>query len=270
MGSRVALVTGATDGIGKETALELARRGFQVIVHGRSRQKVDRVVEEIRKASGRNDVEGAVADFEKLDEVRAMAADVRARFPALHVLVNNAGVYMKERRETQEGHEVTFAVNHLAPFLLTNELLPLLKKSGHARIVNVSSMTHTGGELNFDDLMLTRGYSGYGAYSNSKLANVLFTLELAERLKGTDVTTNALHPGVVGTKLLRQGFGGFGGERPEEGARTSVMLASAPELEGVTGKYFSHGREAQMSAAARDADARRRLWTVSEQLVAKR
>lgn len=263
MSDRVVLVTGSTDGIGRQTALDLARKGFTVLVHGRSQQKAERVRDELRREA--KGLEAVWGDFDDLDQVRALAEDVKRRFPNLHVLVNNAGIFATERRETKQGLEATFGVNHLAPFLLTRELLPLLRSSGHGRVVNVSSIAHSRGRIDLDDLQMTRGYSGYAAYANSKLANVLFTFELARRVK--DVTANALHPGVIGTKLLREGFGSMGGASLEDGALTSVLLASAPELEGVTGKYFANGREASPSSAAQDVSLQQRLWTESEQLI---
>lgn len=260
--SKVILVTGATDGIGRETALELAKQGHTVLVHGRNERKVKEVVD-AAKAAGARDAQGFVADFASFDSVRALASEVHKRVPHLNVLVNNAGVMMPSRKTTADGHEMTWQVNHLSPFLLTNLLLPLLEKSAPARIVNVSSTTHQSGEINFDDLEGERGYSGYSAYSNSKLANVLFTKELATRLRDRGITANALHPGVIATKLLHAGFGGMGGSSPKEGARTSVMLATSGDVEGVTGKYFANGRESSASSLANDEALRRRLWEVS-------
>jgi NAD(P)-dependent dehydrogenase (short-subunit alcohol dehydrogenase family) len=265
--SRVALVTGATDGIGEQTAFELLKAGFTVIVHGRSAAKVERVKASLSKQVPGAKIESAVGDFAKLSEVRALAAEVKSRFPVLNVLINNAGIYAKTREETADGFELTFQVNYLAPFLLTRELLPLLEKSAPARIVNVSSMVHMSGHIDFEDLQLKRSYSGFAAYAASKLGNVFFTQQLAERLDANKVTANSLHPGVIGTKLLTQGFGGMGGASVENGARTSVFLATSPEVEGVSGRYFSDSREAPASRAVHDARTQKKLWEISEQLV---
>jgi NAD(P)-dependent dehydrogenase (short-subunit alcohol dehydrogenase family) len=197
--------------------------------------------------------------------VREAATRLRERHPSLHVLVNNAGVSEPTRRLSADGHELTFAVNHLAPFLLTNLLLPALDAGAPSRIVNVSSQVHAGASLDWDDLMLEHGYSGYRAYAQSKLANVLFTAELARRLDPARTTANALHPGVVGTKLLRAAGFGAGPDSLEEGAATSVRLALSPEVEGVTGEYFSRGREARSSALG-ERELARKLWAVSERL----
>ena len=247
------LVTGSSDGIGKETAAELAQGGAQVIVHGRNRARAEEAARAVPGA------ETWVCDFGSLEEVRAAAA----RLPAgIDVLINNAGVYLTSRHTTKDGYETTFQVNHLAHFLLTNLLLPSM--SDGSRIVNVSSQVHRGAQIDWDDLMAERSYSGYGAYGQSKLANVLFTRELARRQQ--KATVNALHPGVIGTKLLQSGFGSMGGGSLKRGAETSVYLAISDEVKGVTGKYFSNRHESQASARALDDEAARRLWDVSARL----
>lgn len=260
------LVTGATDGIGRETALELVQRGAEVIVHGRSPEKVERTCGQIRATVKGATVEGVVADFASLAQVRALGEEVLRRFPRVDVLLNNAGVYMHQRVITGDGFETTFQVNHLAPFLLTQLLLPLLEKSAPARIVTVSSIAHRSAELELGDLQLEHDFDGYRAYANSKLANVLFTFELARRLQGRGVTANCLHPGVIDTKLLREGFGG-GGRTVVEGAATSVFLATSEEVANVTGKYFASSREAEVAAAAKDEGLQRALWRESERMV---
>jgi NAD(P)-dependent dehydrogenase (short-subunit alcohol dehydrogenase family) len=247
------LVTGSSDGIGKEAALQLARAGAQVIVHGRTKQ---------RAADAARGVAGAkvwVCDFASLADVRSAAA----RLPrGIDVLINNAGVFLQSRQVTGDGFEATFQINHLAPFLLTQLLLPSMSEG--SRIVNVSSAVHSGAEIAWDDLMSERHYSGYGAYAQSKLANLLFTRELARRQ--TKATVNALHPGVIGTKLLRGGFGGMGGRSVAQGAETPVYLALSKEVEGVTGKYFVNSHETRPAPQALDDEAAERLWEVSERL----
>ncbi len=187
-----------------------------------------------------------------------------SRFPRLDVLLHNAGVFMKELRLTVDGYETTFAVNHLAPFLLTHLLSGLLRQSAPARIVTVSSITHVNCPWDFDNLQGEKRYDGRNAYSLSKLANVLFTVEVAQRLHGSGVTATCLHPGVVATKLLRAGFGGMSAASTDRGAETSVYLAVSPEVEGVTGKYFMNKREAEPSPLVRDVTIRTRLWELSE------
>jgi NAD(P)-dependent dehydrogenase (short-subunit alcohol dehydrogenase family) len=244
------LVTGSSDGIGKETVQELARQGHEVIVHGRTRARADGVVPGARVWA---------CDFASLDAVRTAAAELPS---GIDVLINNAGVYRKERELTRDRHELTFQVNHLAHFLLTNLLLPSLSEG--ARIVNVSSQVHGSGEMSWDDLTGERGFSGYRAYAQSKLANILFTRELARRQSKASV--NTLHPGVIGTKLLRGGFGSMGGGSLEQGAETSVYLATSPQVQGVTGKYFVRCRETPPAPQALDDAAAARLWEISARL----
>lgn len=262
----IILITGATDGIGKQTALELARMGHNVLIHGRSAARVENVIQEVQRTSKNPRIDGLVADFTSLDAVSGLAAQVRKRYDRLDILINNAGVFMKERVLTPDGHETTFAVNHLAHFLLTNLLLDLIRASAPARIITVSSGTHRSGQIAWDNLQGERDYSGYEAYARSKLANVLFAYELARRLQGTRVTSNALHPGVIRTKLLNAGWGG-GGDNLSRGAETIVYAATAPELETVTGRFFDNRRETASSPAARDEKLQRELWQVSAQLV---
>lgn len=262
----VILVTGATDGIGRQTALELLRKGARVLVHGRTEQKAVAVAETLAKDSGSSDVMVVSADLSSMSEVRRLANDVANRIDRLDVLLNNAGVFMSERRVTADGFEMTFAVNHLAPFLLTHLLLPQLKKSEQGRIVTVSSIAHSRGRIDFNDLTAAGYYHGYTAYAASKLANVLFAYEMARRIQGSSMTSNVLHPGVIATKLLRTGFGGGGGPL-EEGAATSVRLALDPALAAVTGKYFADRREQVSSAMSHDRELQRRLYDVSAKLV---
>ncbi|MCI0571167.1 MAG: SDR family oxidoreductase [Myxococcaceae bacterium] len=265
MDDTVMLVTGSTDGIGRQTAIELARRGASVLVHGRSPKKVQESVAEVQQEARHVRVKGFVADLSHREEVERLAREVSGTVGRLDVLVHNAGVFMRSRSLTPDGVELTFAVNHLAPFLLTHRLLPLLERSAPARVVVVSSIAHTRGKLDVEDLSASRGYDAYTAYASSKLANVLFTLELAERLQDRGVTANCLHPGVVTTKLLKEGFGASGAS-VEEGARACVHVATAQELKGVSGRYFAQGQEATVAPAAMDVGLRRRLWHASERL----
>lgn len=260
------LITGATDGIGRQTARELASQGHRIVLHGRNEEKAERTKTELIQETGNRSIETATADFGSLHAVRTLANALKDRLPALDVLLNNAGIFMHERVLTEDGYETTFQVNHLATMLLTLELLPLLKRSAPARIVTVSSIAHRNGRLELDDLQLERDFDGYAAYASSKLANILFTFELAERLEGTGVTANCLHPGVIGTKLLREGFGSSGAS-VEEGAATSVYLATSDEVAGVTGRYFAHLREAAVSEVARDPTLQKSLWRESERLL---
>jgi NAD(P)-dependent dehydrogenase (short-subunit alcohol dehydrogenase family) len=261
------LITGSTDGIGKEAAIELAALGHRVIVHGRNKDRTERAANDVRTTSGSDTVEAVVADFTSLGQVRSMAAEVITRFPRLDVLVNNAGVYMNERIVTEDGYETTFQVNYLAHFLLTLLLLDLLKKSAPSRIINVSSMAHANAKLSFENLQGEKKYGAYGAYACSKLENILFTYELAERLQGTGVSVNCLHPGVIATKLLRTGFGGFGGSSVKTGAETIVYLATSPKGEAVTGKYFVKNAVADSSLTTYDRKLRKELWNLSEKFV---
>jgi NAD(P)-dependent dehydrogenase (short-subunit alcohol dehydrogenase family) len=261
---RIVLVTGATAGIGLQTAVDLARTGVQVVLHGRSAEKVDKARRTVEEAGGRT--EGVVFDLASLASIRRGAEELARRFPRLDVLVNNAGVFMNERELTEDGLEMTFHVNHLAPFLLTNLLLKGPLTGPGARIVNVSSIAHSRGRMRFEDLQLARGFQGYAAYAQSKLANILFTFELAERLPAGQLTANCLHPGVVSTKLLVEGFGMHGSDTVEEGAETSVFLATSPDVEGVTGRYFARQREVSPAPQALDVAARKQLWEISEKL----
>jgi len=267
MNDKTILITGSTDGIGKQTALELAEMGATVLLHGRNPERADRVLNEIKKATGNDRIEAFIADLSSLKQVRNLAEQVLVKHDRLDVLINNAGVYETGHRISEDGFEMTFAVNHLAPFLLTLLLLDPLKNSAPGRIINVSSQVHAS-SIDFDNLQAEKHFSAYEAYSLSKLCNVLFTYELAERLKGSGITVNCLHPGVIGTKLLKAGWG-MGGSPVTEGSKTSVYLASAPELSKVTGKYFKNMRASKSSRISHDAETGKRLWHISEQLIGK-
>jgi retinol dehydrogenase 12 len=270
------LLTGATNGIGRAAADALARTGMTLLLVGRDSARTEATVKAVREASGNPAVQGFSADLSLRSDVRRLAAAIRAAQPRLHILVNNAGAVFTRREVTAEGTEKTLALNHLAYFLLTRELQNLLLASAPARVVNVASDAHRGTRLDFDDLESQRRYSGLGVYGKTKLMNVLFTAELARRLAGTGVTANALHPGVVATGFGQNTPGlfrtlvGIGRPfmlTPEKGAETVVYLATSPEVEGVSGKYFEKCREVRPSPAARDPEAARRLWELSERLV---
>jgi retinol dehydrogenase 14 len=266
MQQKLILITGATDGIGKQTALELARGGARLVLHGRSQSKLEAARDEVQRLVAGSAVEIAAADFASLAEVRGMAEDVAARHGAIDVLINNAGVFMNQHAMSRDGHEMTFAVNHLAPFLLTHLLLDALRAAPRARIVNVSSVAHMRGVLDFENLHGEKDFAPYGAYALSKLANVLFTVELGRRLAGEPITVNALHPGVVSTKLLTEGFGMQGQESLSQGAATSVYLATSPEVDDGSGRYFVRCREAEMNPLAADPGMGRRLYELSAEL----
>lgn len=266
MQGKICLVTGATDGIGRVTALALAKMGATVIGVGRDPRKAERVAAEGRSLPGT--LEMMTADFSSQAEIRAFAAEFLRKYDRLHVLVNNAGAIIPEYRETVDGIEMTFAVNHLSAFLLTNLLLDLLIASAPARIVNVASSVHEGEVIDFDDLGSKRRYSLWTAYGKSKLANVLFTYELARRLAGTGVTANTLHPGYIATNLApAAGLKMSPPLTPEQGAETQIWLASSPDVEGITGKYFSRKRETKSSKESHDEKVAKRLWDVSAELV---
>jgi len=259
------MVTGSTDGIGKQTAWELADTGAKVLIHGRNRKKCESTRGEIEKGTGNNQLKIYVADFSSLRQVRELAEEIKSSQDRLDVLVNNAGVYQDSRQITEDGMEMTFQVNHLAPFTLTLLLLDLLFQSTPARIVNVASTTHQSATVDFDNLQGEKYYEGYTAYALSKLGNILFTYELARQLEGKGITVNCLHPGSINTKLLRAGFSSVGHD-VSYGAQTPVYLATSPEVEGVTGKYFRHEQETDSSSLSYDRGLQEKFWKVSEEL----
>ena len=280
MEGKQVLITGATSGIGEVTARVLAEQGAQVVFTARDRAKAERVRCEIRTAAGHDRVEFLMGDFSSQQQIRQLAEEYRDRFDRLDVLVNNVGAYFSSRAETEDGLERNFAVNHLGYFLLTELLLDLLIGNAPARVVNVGSMAHRGASIRFGDLQLKRGYGGWRAYGQSKLANLLFTFELARRLEGTGVTANALHPGFVKTNFGADARGSLIARiiwwtltqftiSAERGARTSIYLAASPEVEGVSGKYFANCKPVEPYKAAHDLEVARRLWEVSAELVAR-
>jgi len=263
------VITGSTDGIGKLAALQLAKqnahmRTAHIIVHGRNPEKVRSVVDELKAKAGHQKIDGVTADLSSLDDVRKLAGDVIEKFPAIDVLINNAGVGFADERYSKDGYELRFAVNYLAPFLLTHLLLPALKKAAPSRIVNVSSAGQS--PVNFDDIMLENDFSSTTAYTQSKLALIMFTIDLAEKLRDEHITVNSLHPGTyLDTNMVRRSNITPWG-KPETGAEAEVYLATAPELDGVTGKYFNVKSEAQAESQAYDRQARKRLGDLSLEL----
>jgi retinol dehydrogenase-12 len=275
MQGKVCLVTGATAGIGLVTARELARKGARVILVGRATERCSRAAEEIRALTGSTAVEWLVADLSLQADVRRLADQVRSRWPRLDVLVNNAGGIFIKRQESADGIEMTFALNHLSYFLLTCLLLPVLEQSAPARIVSVASEAHRGVSIAFDDIEGKTRFGGWRAYQRSKLANLLFTYELARRLGGKRVTANALHPGFVRTTIFREpGLVGWLLRRaadvialsPEAGAKTSVYLASSQEVAGTSGQYFDKEKPRESSPQSHDLIAGERLWRLSEEM----
>jgi NAD(P)-dependent dehydrogenase (short-subunit alcohol dehydrogenase family) len=258
------VITGSTDGIGKLAALQLAQEHAHVIIHGRNPEKVRNVVDELKARSGHQLIDGLIADLSSLDDVRKLAGDVIEQFPEIDVLINNAGVGFADGRYSKDGYELRFAVNYLAPFLLTHLLLPVLKKAAPSRIVNVSSAGQS--PVNFDDIMLENDFNSTKAYSQSKLALIMFTIDLAEKLRDEHITVNSLHPGTyLDTNMVRRSNITPWG-KPETGADAEVYLATSPELDDVTGKYFNVTSEAQAESQAYDRQARKRLWDFSLEL----
>jgi NAD(P)-dependent dehydrogenase (short-subunit alcohol dehydrogenase family) len=277
MQGKVCVITGATAGIGEVAAKELARRGAHVVIASRSAEKCASTQAAIRSATGAAVVDSLVADLSSLAETKRLAGQICERYPRIDVLLNNAGAMFWKRTESADGIEKTFALNHLSYFVLTNLLLPALKQSTQARIVNVASDAHKGVSINFDDIQFKQKFSGWKAYQQSKLANILFTYELARRIEGTGVTANALHPGFVRTSFLEafndapagwllKNLGGLLALSPEKGARTSIYLASSPEVEGVSGRYFVKEKPVTSSAQSRDQSAAERLWRLSVEM----
>jgi NAD(P)-dependent dehydrogenase (short-subunit alcohol dehydrogenase family) len=275
LAGRVCLVTGGNSGIGKATAEGLAQMGASVVIVCRDRTKGERAREEIvMKTNG--SVELMLADFASLDSVRRLASDFTRMHGSLHVLVNNAGLVRLWRSVTADGFETTFQVNYLSHFLLTNLLLGVLKAGAPSRIVNVSSISHFGAKPDLKDLQLQRGYGVMKAYSLSKLELVLFTYELSRKLAGTGVTVNCLHPGAVATNIWGRALGPFSFlgkvsrlflSSPTKGAETPLYLASSPDVEGVTGKYFDGKREKRSSESSYDEDLARSLWDRTSKMV---
>ena len=274
MQGKTVLITGATSGIGKETALALAEMGARVVMINRNLEKAEGIAEEIRRSTT-GTIELLQGDMSSFASIRRAADEALQRYTKIDVFISNAGVFRARRHTTSDGLEETFAVNHLAPFLLTNLLLDRLRESAPSRVVIVASAAHFGAALDFDNLLLERRFGPWKAYSRSKLANVMFAYALARRLEGTGVTANSLHPGFVATRL------GQGNKipirpvyillrpftiSPKKGAETSVYLASAPEVEGVTGRYFDNKQTTSSSRVSQIEDAQEHLWKMSAEL----
>src|SRR5947209_8937278 len=278
MQGKICMVTGANSGIGKATALALAQMGATVVMVCRDRARGEQARSEITTKSRKNAVDHLQADLSSQQSIRHLVGTFQHHYPHLHVLINNAGAaFPGRRRETVDGLEMTFAVNYLAPFLLTHLLLDVLKASAPARIVNVSSGSHKAGYIKLDNLQSKNPYGSMKVYGQAKLAVVLFTYELARRLEGTGVTVNCLHPGFVAThfgqrdagpafRLLVKVIGSFG-TSPEKGAKTSIYLASSPKVEGVTGTYFVKSVPKRSAAISYDEPLQRQLWEQSAKLV---
>ena len=256
------LITGATDGIGLETAAQLAALGHRIVLHGRNAKRGGQALEAVEKRAAVKDQNRYVqADLADLDQVRTLAAELGEE--RIGVLINNAGVFMNERKLSAQGYEMTFAVNHLAHFLLTTLLLSHIPDGG--RVITLSSIAHSRASLDFENLQLERSFSGYGAYATSKLLNAMFARELADRLRERGIDSNSVHPGVITTKLLKTGFN-MGGADLAEGAATSVYLAQAAEVAGVTGRYFANQKPTRANPLVEDRTAREQLWKISEEL----
>lgn len=259
MVNKLCLITGATDGIGLATAEQLAKQGAKLILVGRKPIKTAITVEHIQHLTGNPHIQGMVVDLSSQAEIRQLAQDICAQHNHLDVLINNAGAMFPTRQESLDGIEMTFALNHLAYFLLTNLLTKPLKQAPQGRVINVASQMQSA--INFTDVQNTQEYHGWSVYAQSKFANIAFTYELARRLSETNVTVNALHPGAVRTNLFN------GGRTPAEGAKTSVYLATSPRVKSITGGYFVDSKPAKTIPASYDCETTRRLWAVSEQLV---
>ena len=275
MQDRTIIITGANSGIGKATAMGLAEMGAHVVMVARSRKKGQRAQDNIRRQTGNDRVDLLIADLSTRDAIRELASEIHSRYHRIDVLVNNAAILTGKRRTTPEGFETQFFVNHLAYFMLTGLLFERLRESAPSRVVNLASTSHSRGTINFDDIQYERDYKGWQAYANTKLMNVVFTYELARRIAGTGVTANCVHPGVIHTNLLRnfnallnvlfhalQAF--F--KKPEDGAETPIFLASSPDVEKVTGKYFRYCAPVGTSQESNDPAVARRLWEMSEDL----
>lgn len=274
---KTVVITGANSGIGKVTARELAKKGFNIVMICRDREKAEKAMQEIMFASDNRNVEYILCNLDSMKEIRETAAGIREKYDRIELLINNAGIIPDGKRvTTAEGFELTFAVNHLAYFLLTRELLPLLKQAKSARIINVASEAHKAGKFQPGNLQLEKGYSTVKAYGNSKLYNIMFTRELARKLKNSPVSTFSLHPGAVNTNLASDSNSIFGwlfnvGKvfmlSPDKGAKTTIWLSTQEEIENLSGGYFKNCKKVKPSRIARDDRACRQLWEMTEELL---
>ncbi|NVM18634.1 MAG: SDR family oxidoreductase [Candidatus Lokiarchaeota archaeon] len=265
MNEKLILITGSTDGIGYQAAIELVRLGHHVIIHGRNQEKAKQTIQKIEKETKNGNLSYIYADLGSIAQIKTMVSEIYDRFERLDVLINNAGVIRPERTVNKDGLEETFAINYLAPFLLSNLLIELLKKGKSSRIVNVVSRVQSN-QLDFNDLQLEREYTAVKAYAKSKTALILFTYFLAEKLQDKGITVNCLHPGVINTKLLRAAFG-MGGASLTEGAKTLVFAATAPKLEDVSGKYFLNNRSSYSKEITYDRKVQKTLWKKTEEIL---
>ena len=279
MNGRTCLITGATDGIGKETAIELAKKGCNLILIGRNKEKGEKVVEQIRKfADNYVDIDYLTANLMLMKEVSRVADEVAKKYPRIDILLNNVGAYFAFRDVTEEGFERTFALNHLGYFLMTKKLLPLVEKSDYKRIVNVSSSAHYGIDFEFDNMNGEKKYSGFDTYKKSKLANVMFTYELAKRIENKGITANCLHPGFVSTNFGKNNnflwrnviriTMWLTAISVKDGAKTSIHLACSDEVKDITGRFFAASKVKKGSSKAKNEEHNRKLWDLSEDAVA--
>ncbi|HEV2120971.1 MAG TPA: SDR family oxidoreductase [Candidatus Bathyarchaeia archaeon] len=275
MKDKMVMVTGANSGIGKAASLALAKKGATVVMVARNKERGEAARDDIIRTTQNNSIDLLLADLSSLESVKTLASEFQKKYSRLHVLINNAGLFNQRRRVTPDGYENTFATNYLAPFLLTNLQLDLLKASAPSKIINVSSVGHYNGHINFDDLNLQTDYGGWKAYGQSKLALVLFTHELAKKLQGTGVTVNSVHPGTVATNIWTRPFGPVGFimalpklfmTSPEKGAETIVYLASSPDAKDLNGEYLEKLKVKKSSDESYDQEIAQRLWDVSAKL----
>ncbi len=266
MKDKFILITGATDGIGRSTAERLAQKGYSIILHGRNQDKLVHAQDEISQKTKNPNIHTIRADLSSLEDVSKQFQEAKTKFPSIYCLINNAGTYQKEKNITKEGFELTFVINHLAPFLLTQILLENIKNGAPSRIINVSSIAHRNGRIEMDNLNAEKSFSAYGTYALSKLANIVFSNELAKRLDPQETTVNSLHPGVIDTKLLRTGFNMTGGAI-EEGSENSVFLATSDTVKNTTGKYFVKLDPSSTNPSANDPNLQLEFWNKSMELI---
>lgn len=275
--SRIVVITGANSGMGKATSIELAKTGAVIVMLCRSKERGEEALQNVRAISGNNSVELMLCDLGSIKSIKDFCVEFKKKYQQLNVLINNAGVILPGYHQTTDGYELHFGVNHLGHFLLTNELLDIIIASAPARIINVTSDAHKTGKIYFEDVNLKKNYTFWRAYAQSKLANIMFTYELSERLKGTGVTANCLHPGAVATNMGINRDTGFGTlitrllrpffQTPEQGAETAIYLATSNDIEGVTGRYFYRKRSVPSSICSYDKAIAKKLWGLSKKLV---